>query len=1122
MQKKLRGNRSAGERRRFAVRRVSLTRQAFLFIIVTCLQVSVKGFAQYITFSGKDVPLRQVFSVIKEQTGYSVLYDYEVLAGTQPVSLSVKNIPLTDFLNKVLSGQQLGYTIKKKTVFIKKTRGVENQGAVSNAGKDPFLFLGIVRDVSGKALNGASVVNQKTREVAVSNSNGFFSLHASANDVIAISFVSYEKVEVRVLTNASAVVAAVGQQSSNAGSDNEKNGAALRAGQDLSPGLTGYIITLSSSSAILNEVIIYKGYYTEKQRYSVGSVSKITAKDIRNQPVSNVLSALQGIAPGVEVANTSGSPGSPVRIRLRGINTMNDANATVSALMLVDGVPVTDLSYISPADIESIEVLKDATATAIYGSRGAAGVILITTKKGHNEQHGQLAFQAYTGISQPVHTARMLNTDQYRMLRKEAFANDGIAITPANAPDLLLDSTVNTDWSKALYKNALSQDYQLNFSGGSSDVNYYLSGGYRNEDAIIAGDWYQKRFNFRMGVDAKVSDRLTVGGGVGYTNTNSNMYGDAIAATIYYAVPMMPAFKADGSPNTTAYVSPLLNPNRQLNAFTNTQSNQFLGNAYFNYRIYKQLYFRTDLSYQLVSGQSTNFTPTTGAPYSTVSLAAYPYGTYGYTNNNAFTIEPQFNYSLHLKKHLVKLLAGGTLINRTSRQTYLSMSGYSNNQLSTLASATLYNGKTYTEQPYKFASAFGRASYNYDGKYLVDGVFRRDGSSRFGANYHYGNFWAVGAGWIFSEASFLNKLSSNGFFGKIKASYGATGNDNIGDFSYLNYSSTSVYNDAAATYLNGLANPYLRWEQTNKMDIGLDLSFLSGRITFAADYFNHRTKGTLYSQALSLVTGFSAISANLDGVVRNRGFEFNLGGDVLRYKKFKWNSQFDISFLQNRLLALPGLSQLGVVSRYQFQVGQPLALNWGLRYLGIDPNTGLAQFLDADHSGTIGTYTPDMQVLGKAIPSYNGAWSNTFSWKRFDLYVLTQFVGGVQKPANTYTSGIGEQYNLPVSALDRWQHPGQATDVPRAAAPGTPAAINNDRINQSSFIYFDASYLRIKNITLSYTFPAVGNSALRNLRIYATAYNVFTMTDYPGNDPESGPTFVPVTRQYVAGVSFNL
>ncbi|HEY4287769.1 MAG TPA: SusC/RagA family TonB-linked outer membrane protein [Puia sp.] len=1093
-----------------------------LLVVAACFQVGARGFSQTVTFSGRNVPLQKVFSVVREQTGYSVFYDYDILSGAKPISLSVKDLSLPDFLRLALSGEGLGFSILKKTIFIKKlpAAAAPVEGLAAPA-SPPFIIRGTVINTDGKPLSGASVTNKKTRVSVATGTQGLFSMMVSEGDIVVVSYVSFGTVEIRAISASTAVVA---YSSRLSGTDDagERNVSALRTGQPLSAGTYGFIIALAPSEATLNEVVINKGYYTEKQKYSVGSVTKVTTKDIGKQPVSNILSALEGIVPGLDVSNTSGTPGASVQIRLRGINTMNDANATIAALVLVDGVPVTDLSYLSTSDVESVEVLKDATATAIYGSRGAAGVILITTKKGLRGHRGKLFFQAYTGLSKPVNTAKMLNTEQYRALRKEAFANDGVTITPSNAPDLYLDSSGSTDWSKAVYKNALSQDYQMSFSGGSQDVSYYVSGGYRNEDAIVQGDWYQKRFNFRMGLDARVSPRLSVGGGVGYTNNNSNLYNAVIAANIYYALPMIPAVNAGGADNTTAYVSPIINPYRTLSSFTNTQNNQFIGNAYVNYQLYKQLYFRTDLSYQLVSGQSTTFTPTTGAPYSTVSLAFYPNGTYTFTNNNAFTVEPQLNYSITAGKHSIKLLAGSTLIDRMSRYTTLSMTGYSSNLLTTLASASVYSNRTYSETPYKFASAFGRASYVYDDRYIVDGVFRRDGSSRFGANYHYGNFWAAGAGWIFSSEPFVQKLTGSNFYGKIKVSYGIAGNDNIGDFAYLNYSNTGVYNGTAATYLSGLANPYLRWEQTKKADFGLDLSFLSGRFTLSADYFFHRTEGTLYSQALSVVTGFSAISANLDGAVRNRGLELSLGGDLLRLKDFKWNSRFNISFLQNKLLSLPGLSLLGVVSRYQYQVGKPLALNWGIKYLGVDPATGLAKYEDVDHSGTIATYTPDMQVLGKTIPDFYGSWTNSFSWRRWELYVLTQWVSGVQKPYNTWTSGIGEQYNLPVSALGRWQKPGQVTDIPRAAAPGSAAAINNDKISQSSLAYSDASFIRVKNITLSYVIPSIGQKVISNMRIFVTAYNVFTSTDYKGNDPENGATFVPVTKMYSAGLSFNL
>lgn len=1065
------------------------------------LQIHANGVAQSVTLSGKDIPLKEVFSAIRKQTGYVVFGKKEYLTEARPVTLSVYHTPLKDVLEFALKDQQLVFEISDslKTIVLSRKQGTQQRLS--------FTIEGQLINSRTRGLVAGATIQVSTRQTgAVTDGNGRFSLNGlEQKDQLVISSLGFHSVTLLV-----------------------ERLTAMSAGQVIVMGnvvvrKTGesFLIEMFPADSPLDEVVV-QGYGTVKKRDMIGTISRVTSREIGNMPVGNIMSALQGAVPGLEISNPTGTPGAAPLVRLRGINTMNDVGKNVAALVLIDGVAVTDFSYLSPADVESVEVLKDASATAIYGSRGAAGVILITTKRGKMKTGpGKLSFQAYTSLTKPARTAGMLNSAQYTMLRREGFANDNVTITPNNAADLYLDSDVSTDWSKALYKNALAQDYQLNFTGGSDKINYYISGGYRSEDAIVRGDWYQRRVNTRMGLDAKVNSRLNVGGGIAFSNLKGREYASSIASTIYYALPLLPADSA-GAPNIKAYPSPAFNPNRVLNTYTLNGSSQFLGNFYFNYNIWDELYLRTDVSYQQTNGNTTLFSPTTAIQFSNSQTAGYPFASYGYTKSDRFTVEPQLNYHFSTGRHDLKLLAGATLINGVSKSTSFNMTGFSNDLMPTLESATTLSSKTYSEVPYKFASAFGRAAYNYDGKYLLEGVFRRDGSSRFGPDYKYGNFWSAGAGWVFSEEPFIKKITGNDFFGKLKVTYGIAGSDGITDFGYIAYSNSSNYGDNAATYVNNLANPYLQWEETRKFDLGLELSFFNNRLNVSADYFSHRSDNTLFNQVLSVVTGFTSISSNLDGVVTNKGVELAVSAEPVRAGNFRWNTQLNLSTLRNKLVSLPGLDALATFYRYQFRVGEPLSLVWGFRYLGVDPATGLAMFEDKDKSNTIASYTDDMQVLGKSIPDLYGGWNNTFSWKNLELNVQAQFVSGVLKSYNTYTSFIGDAYNLPLDALNRWQKPNDMTDVPRAAAPGSAAAINNAKLISSSYAFSDASYIRLKNVTLSYTFPTVARQHISGLRVFLTGYNLLTISDYKGNDPESGPTYVPVTKMYTAGVNITL
>ena len=567
-----------------------------------------------VSVNANNNSLKEVIKTIEAQSKYTFFYNETFVDLSQKITLKAEKQDIDEVLSML--SKKINLTFKllpDNLVVITLSANQQKPGKVS----------GIVTDKDGSPFVGVTVTIKGTGKGVITDVNGNYSLQLATDEkTLVFSYLGMKKQEIDV-NNRSVVN-----------------------------------VLMEEEVSTLNEVVI-QGYGQERKRDLIGSITKVSAKDIEKRPVSNILSALQGMVPGLEITNPSGTPGAAIQIRLRGINTPNSAGSNVVALILVDGIPVTDLSYLSVADVESTEVLKDASATAIYGSRGAGGVILISTKKGkRGSGPGKFSISAYTSLDQPTNAAKMLSTAQYRMIRKEGYKNDGIAVTPDVAPDLYLDSTVNTNWSKALYKTALTQDYQVNFSGGTQTVNYYISGGYRSEDATVKGNWYQKRANVRVGLDANLSDRLVVGGGASFSSAKSNIFNSAIASSIYYTIPLMPSETKTGSPNLTAYLPPFVNPNRQLTYFTNTLNNQFLGNFYLNYKIWKQLFFRTDIRYQMVSGNSTTFDPTTGAPFSISYMAYYPSGTYGYTNNNGLTVEPQLNYAITINKHVFKLLAG--------------------------------------------------------------------------------------------------------------------------------------------------------------------------------------------------------------------------------------------------------------------------------------------------------------------------------------------------------------------------------------------------------------------------------------------------------------------------------
>jgi TonB-linked SusC/RagA family outer membrane protein len=1047
-------------------------------LLILAINSSASVFSQVrlsVTFN--KTPLRSALKVIEQQTDYRFVYSNDVVPFKEEVTLKAQNEDLSVVLSKVLSNMNVNYRIMDNKIIALSEKVNSSVPEVKNA-EVLTSYGGKVIDKTNLPLGGATVKLISDREYSAStNTDGIFIFSNIPVGVytIKIAYVGYEVYEAKVT-----VMNYNNQQ----------------------------VFVLNAVENSLQEVVVV-GYGETKRRDLVGSVARITAKDIAKQPVNNLLSSLQGMAPGLEITNTSGTPGAAVNVRIRGINSVNGG----SPLILVDNVP-GDLASIAPSDVESVEILKDASSTAIYGARGSNGVILVTTKRGRTSK-GQLTVSAYSSITNPTKLSPVLNTDQYLELRKEGYKNDNIPYNAVSAPDLFMDNSVNTNWAKQLYKPALAQDYQINFSGGSNETNYFFSSGLRNEDATVKGDWSNGRYNIRTGIDTKLFKNLTVGGGLAYTYTKNYSYDAAIAPAIYYALPVIPYEGADGQPNLNTY-STYTNPNRLLTSYNSSKSSQLLGNIYMDYNIWDKLSFRTDVSFNSTSGKSMAFQPTT----SSVMDFGSNFGSYGFNDGTTVNIEPKLNYEKDFGSHHIKLLAGATYMNNSGSNTTLATYTPTNaiDDLNTIAAGDV-SYRVYTEEPYKFASVFGRVNYKFKDRYLLEGVLRRDGSSRFGPDNKYGTFWSVGGGYILTDEPFIKDLVGKDIFAKLRASYGTTGTDAIGAFRYVATSPVTSYGYMGNTTISvgNLANPSLRWEETKKFDVGLDVNILNNRIGFTADYYRSRTNGMLYNNYLSYVTGFNSITTNMPGLVDNNGLELSLNFVPVSNDQFKWTSTFNISFIKNKLVSLPALANATYGNKYIYQVGSPLDLVWGFKYQGVDPKTGLAKFEDVDKNGGISIYSPDYQVIGKGIPDYFGGWNNVFSYKRFDFTVFSQFVKGITKGYNVF-SGIGDVYNQPVSVMDRWQKEGDITDIPRAAAPGTAAADNNNKINQSDFAYSDASYFRIKNITLGYNVPTK-HLGINALRVYATGYNLFTITGFKGDDPEGSSNVVPMIKMYTVGLN---
>ncbi|BAU51901.1 SusC/RagA family TonB-linked outer membrane protein [Mucilaginibacter gotjawali] len=933
-------------------------------------------------------------------------------------------------------------------------------------------------------------------------------------------------------------------------------------------------VVLKQKTNSLDEVHII-AYGTSTQRNTVGSITKVSGADISAQPVTNPLAGLEGRVPGMVVSSTSGIPGASFTLQIRGQNAVNPSlSGNIVAplsqpLFIIDGVPyapqngninqfpslaspgsnnvynnkyggISPFDGINPSDIESVEVLRDADATAIYGSRGGNGVIIITTKKG---QAGKTQFNLniVDGESVVGHTMPMMNTSQYLAMRKQAFANDGL--TPNNiqydqayAPDLtLFDTTRNTDWKKYFFGNtAHNLNVNSSLSGGTANTQFRLGAGFNRDTYIFPGDYADSRASFSANVH-HISDnkRLTVDFTATYSYEKNNSSGNPNLLLAYTLEPDYPSLldskgnlvwnyngvPLDGAPGGWNALSYL----KELYTIQNTSLNS---NLLIGYKIIDGLTFRTSLGYSTYNSQEYY-----GDPVAAQNPEYSPVASTRFGNNNFMTwiLEPQLEYKRTFKKASFNLLIGGTIQKNTNYQTETDGSGYVNDVLiqSISGSPVQYATDSYSE--YKYIAAFGRFNFKWDGKYIVDITGNRDGSSRFGPNKQFGNFGSVGGAWLFNEENFFKNKFSFITYGKLRVSYGITGSDQIANYQFLSRWNPTTYNyggNIGYTPQN-LYNPDFSWATTRKLEFGLELGFVQDRILLNSTWYRNRSGNQLVTYNLPAQTGFSSVLENENAVVQNTGFEFTLQSTILKTKALTWTSAFNITFPKNKLLSFPGLAESSYSTTYR--IGQPISIVNVYRYAGVNPGTGYFQFYNA--SGQItedpvqrgGGSLNDQNYAVNLDPKFYGGWQNSFSYKQFQLNIFLEYrkQTGVNYLQSVYSYLPGNEFNQPVALLNAWSKPGQVTNFEMLSSQYSQAANEANYFLQSSGIYSDASYLRLKTLSFSYSLPqpVVKKLNLQNIRFYVSAQNLFTITNYKGNDPETQNFYgVPPLKTIVCGL----
>lgn len=1111
-----------------------------LLTILGCFFSAPPCYSQTISLSLKKVSLEKTFKEIRKQTSYSFVYTREQINKSNPVSINIKNASINQVLDICFTNQPLTFIIEDKHIIVKDK--IDNTNfAISNVGLN---IKGKVVNEQNEPVAGATVAVKGSKIATSANENGEF----------ALSSVDEE---------ATLIVTSIGYV----------------AEELLIRGRTHLIIHLKISIRTLDETV-FIAYGNTTRRFNTGSVTKVTSEEINEQPVSNPLAALQGRVPGLVVTSTSGLPGSSFNIQIRGQNSLNPDpyNSLLpkdNPLFIIDGVPfapqnnninqfpsigspginvllnnsyggISPFNTIDPSNIESIEVLRDADATAIFGSRGANGVILITTKKGKAGEI-KLSTNVFTGVSNVAHTLPMMNTQQYLEMRREAFANDGITpsnLDPSNfrtyAPDLTIyDANKYTDWKKFFIGNSsYTTNINTSLSGGSENTQFLFGAGYYHQTYIYPGDFAYDRasvnFNFHHNsIDKKLS--FDFSSAYSFDKNNSSGTPDLLHA--YALDPNFPNL-LDGNGNLVwdykgaSFGVSNVNPLSYLRKKYSVSNFNLISHLQVGYQIIPGLEIRASLGFNKLNSIEYSGNPAASQDPAFQRIATADFGTKDIHN---WIIEPQAEYIKKFGRSKINILLGGTFEQDINSSTIISGSGYSNDILITSIAGAPDKTATDAYSPYKYNAVFGRVNYQFNQRYILNLNGRRDGSSRFGPGKQFGNFGSIGTAWIFSEESFVKKNLNWLSFGKLRASYGTTGNDAIGDYQYIaRWQPTDYYYQGALGYLpQNLYNPNFSWAITKKTEGAIELGFLNNRLLVTAILYQNSSGNQLVYYQLPSQTGFLNVTENWSAKVQNTGWEFVVTASNFKTEKFSWNTSFNLTIPRNKLVSFPGIESSSYATKYV--VGQPLSVLKKFKYLGVNDTTGVFQFLTA--SG-VPTYSPvnisnnkfnDIQVIGNQDPKFYGGINNSFEYKNFQLDIFLEFKKqtGVNYLAQIYGVNVpGGEFNLPAELLSRWQRMGDKSEFQKFTTDAFTTAGRAARtyFAQSSGVYSDASYIRFKTVSFSYKFSGklLEKIKAETLRFYINAENLLTITNYKGNDPETQNFYgVPPLRTIAVGCQFN-
>jgi len=1075
----------------------------FVMLAVTFMQVSAATYAQRVSLNVKRATIRDVFELIQAQTKYDFLYKSDELKPAKRVSLRVERATLQEVLDLCFADQPLSYKITNTTILIS-SKPVRKPVQITIAGK--------VTDTKGEPLPGVTVKEKGGQGSAITDGNGLYRINVNDNAILIFSYIGFNTLEVRA------------------------------------SGKTSVDAVMQDSNQGLNEVVVI-GYGSREKKDVTGSVATITAAQVRDLPVASIDQKLVGQMPGVRISQTTGAPGGGTTVRVRGSGSIGAGD---NPLYVIDGFAVSNttgqvynpLNVLSPDDIESVNVLKDASSTAIYGSRGSNGVVIITTKKG-KKGPPVISVNSYFGIQQVPQKGRqeVLNGTEYAQFRKDmivdAAAAAGRTVTEADIPAAFRNPAQygeGTAWYDAVLQSAHQHNVDASLRGGSDNTQYSFSLGRLSQEGTVKYTDFT-RYTLQANVQSQLSKKLRVtlniapSGGIQNRNSFETGQRDVLTRTLWLS-PIVPITGPDG--NRTLFItSPgAIGAGNPLNTleFGGTNAKYFRGlasasaefeivtglKAKYAYNIDYSTTKEFTFNPSFVYGETSNQNPNPSIPSSTTASA----------DSFNWLSELTLNYDKNFgADHRFNALLGYTAQKERGQGYSFNGTNYPDNLIETINASPLLNGQAANVDKWSLISYLARVNYTFKNRYLLTASIRSDGSSRFGENKRYGTFPSAALAWRVSEENFMKNFTFVNNL-KLRATYGLAGNFNIGNYLYASNISSANYTFggtvAGGRNSSSISNSELTWENSRQFDMGMDLSVLRSRLNFTLDYYNRITYNLLLSNELPLSSGFANATVNL-GKMRNRGFEATVSADILT-GKVTWNANANISFNRNIVLGLnqnnapiyAGRSGEGNFT-HKTEVGKPLGQFYGYIVEGVyrdqaDFNNspknassvvGSIKYRDVDGNGIIEP-VKDFAVVGDPYPDFTYGFSNNFGYRNFDVSVLLvgSQGGDIMKTSNEFLSNIDGVFNVDRKVLNRWRSPQNQGD-------GVTPTTNGGRVlyrDVNSGWIEDASFLRIQNITLGYNFKqkfATSSKVFKGLRVYGSVQNLVTFTKYSGGNPEA-------------------